>query len=55
MDGVAVSARAGMNTDILALFGRESCEDFVIQVDKGLQQRGPSPGVARVIFRRQPA
>ena len=50
MHGVAVTAGAGVDADVLALFGREAVKDFVVEINEGVEEFGAGPGVARVVF-----
>ena len=50
MDGVAVAARAGVDANIGTFRGGKAGEDFVVEVDKGFEERRTSPGVTWVGF-----
>lgn len=50
VDGVAVAAGAGVDTDVGAFGGAEAGEDFVVQVDKRFEEGGAGPRVARVVL-----
>lgn len=48
--GVAVTTRASVDTDALALFGGEAVEHFIVEVDESVEELGAGPGVARVVL-----
>ena len=50
VDGIAVTAGAGVDADVAAFFGAEAVEDFVVEVDEGVEKFGACPGVAGVVF-----
>ena len=50
MDRIAVAARANVDANIGAFRSGEAGEDFVIEVDKGFEEGGASPGVTWVVF-----
>ncbi len=55
MDGVAVTAGAGVYANVGLFRGGETGEDFVIEVDKGFEEGGASPRSARVVFASEAA
>ena len=50
MNGVAVAAGTGVDANVLAFFGRELCQDFVVQIDEGVEEISASPGVTGISF-----
>ena len=48
--GVAVSAGSGLDADVPALVRSKAVQDFVVEVDEGVEELSASPGVARVVF-----
>lgn len=50
VDAVAVASRAGVDANVLALFGAEAGKNSVVEVDEGLKQIRVCPWIAWVLF-----
>jgi hypothetical protein len=48
--GIAVAAGTGVDSYIFAFVRGEAVEDFVVEVDEGVEQFGAGPGVAGVVL-----
>ena len=50
MDRIAVAPRASVDANVGTFRGGKAGEDFVVEVDKGFEERCTSPGVTWVVF-----